>query len=98
MCSITLEEETNSLLDAFTHTQLDFDKIKIFDFWSHNQTNEETEKVKIDQTFCTLVTIGKKFLEKKIFKKVMKKIDEIRKMFRKHQLKIYFCNYNCDKV
>ena len=79
MCSITLEEEKNSLLDAFTHTQLDFDKIKIFDFWSHNQTNEETEKVKVDQTFCTLVTIGEKFLEKKTFTKVMKKIDEIRK-------------------
>ena len=34
----------------------------------------------IDQTFCTLVTVGRKFLEKKTFRKVLQKIDEIRKI------------------
>ena len=42
--------------------------------------NSSTEKVMIDETFCTLVAVGGKFLEKKTFKKVLKKIDEIRRI------------------
>ena len=65
-----------STMDPFTYTKLDLDKIKSFDFFSQNQ--EKIEKVKIDEIFCTLVTIGGKYLEKKTLKKVLKKIDEIR--------------------
>ena len=35
---------------------------------------EKIEKVKIDESFCTLVTIAGKFLEKKTLQKVVKKI------------------------
>ena len=70
-----------ALLDPFTHTKQDNDKIKNFDFIRGNSTTER-EKVMIDQTFCTLVTVGGKFLEKKTFRKVLEKIDEIRKIIR----------------
>ena len=43
---------------------------------------EKIEKVKIDESFCTLVTIAGKFLEKKTLQKVVKKIDEIRYVFK----------------
>ena len=81
---MTVDEGNVSQLDPFTHTILDFDKIKIFDFWSENQKEKQIEKVKIEETFCTLVTVGGKFLEKKTFKKVMRRIDKIRKIFRKY--------------
>ena len=77
---MTLEDEV-SLLDPFTHTKQDSDKIYWFDFIIPSSTTER-EKVKIDQTFCTLVTVGGQFLEKKAFKMVLNKIDEIRKIIR----------------
>ena len=75
---MTLEDEV-SLLDPFTHTQQDSDKINYFDFIGGKSTTER-EKVMIDQTLCTLVAVGGNFLEKNAFKKVLKKIDEIRKL------------------
>ena len=77
---MTLESEV-SLLDPFTHTEQDHEKIKNFDFIKYN-SSKKREKVLIDQTFCTLVAVGGKFLEKKTFKKVLQKIDEIRKIIR----------------
>ena len=77
---MTLEEEV-TFLDPFTHTKQDKEKIKHFDFIRGNSTTEK-EKVMIDESFCTLVTVGGQFLEKKLFKKVLKKIGEIRKIIR----------------
>ena len=70
-----------SLLDPFTHTQLDREKIINFDFIKENPATKG-EKVMIDETFCTLVIVSGKFLEKSVFKKVLKKIDEIRRIIR----------------
>ena len=70
-----------TLLDPFTHTQQDREKIMNFKFIGAKSSTER-EKVMIDQTFCTLITVGGKFLEKKTFRKVLKKIDEIRKIIR----------------
>ena len=77
---MTLEDEV-SLLDPFTYTKQDSEKIWQFDSIRGDSTTER-EKVKIDQTFCTLITVGGKFLEKKAFKMVLNKIDEIRKIIR----------------
>ena len=77
-CSVTLHGKV-SLLDPFTHSKLDHEKILNFDFIKDNSTKKR-ERVMIDQTFCTLVAVGGKFLEKKIFEKVLQKIDEIRKI------------------
>ena len=76
------DEENVTLLDPFTHTQQDSDQIRNFDFWVERQKQEEREKVKIDETFCTLVTVGGKFLEKITFKNVLKKVHEIRMIIR----------------
>ena len=62
---MTLEDEV-SLLDPFTHTPQDRDKIWNFDFIGGKSTTER-EKVMIDQTFCTLVVVGGKYLEKRTF-------------------------------
>ena len=77
-CRMKLESEI-TLLDPFFHTKQDKGKLYNFDFI---RKNSSTEKVTIDETFCTLVTVGEKFLEKKAFKKVLKKIDEIRRIIR----------------
>ena len=77
---MTLQSEV-SLLDSFTHTNQDTMKIANFDFIKENSTSVN-EKVMIDETFCTLVAVGKIFSEKSLFKKVLKKIDEIRKIIR----------------
>ena len=77
---MTLEEEV-TFLDPLTHTKQDRDKMMNFDFIRGNSTTEK-EKVMIDQTFCTMVTVGGQFLEKKAFKMVLNKIDEIRKIIR----------------
>ena len=66
-----------TLLDLFTHTKQDLEKIENYDFIRENSTLER-EKVKIEETFCTLVTVSGKYLEKNTFKDVLKKIDEIR--------------------
>ena len=87
---MTLEDEV-SLLDPFTHTQQDSDKIWNFDFIGGKSTTER-EKVMIDQTFCTLVVVSGKFLEKGNFQKVLKKIDKIRRIIRMATLQIY--NYD----
>ena len=78
---MTLEDEV-SLLDPFTHTKQDREKIWNFDFIRGDSTTER-EKIIFDQTFCTLVTVGGQFLEKRRFEKVLKKVDEIRRIFRK---------------
>ena len=77
---MTLEDDV-TILDPFTHTKQDREKIMNFDFISGKSTTEE-EKVMIDQTFCTLIAVGGKFLEKRAFQKVLKKIDSIRRIFR----------------
>ena len=77
---MTLQSEV-SLLDPFTHTKQDREKIKNFDFIRENSTRER-EKAMIDETFYTLVALDGKFLEENTFKKVLKKIDEIRKVIR----------------
>ena len=75
---MTLEDEV-TLLDPFTHTEQDHDKIWNFDFIG-GKSSREREKVMIDQTFCTLVVVSEQFLEKNTFKRVLKKIDAIRKI------------------
>ena len=82
MCSMTLRDEENvTTLDPFTHTGQNSNRIRNFDFWDQRQNNEERDKVKIDETFCTLVTVGGKFLEKKLFRNVLMKIFQIRIKF-----------------
>ena len=83
---MTLEDEV-TLLDPFTHTLRDHEKIRNFDFIGEKFSTER-EKVMIDQTFCTLVVVGGKFLEKSAFQNVLKKIDNIRRIFRMKTLKI----------
>ena len=84
---MTLQDEV-TLLDPFIHTEQDHERTKYFDFIGGNSTTER-DKVKIDQTFCTLVTVGGQFLEKKAFEMVLKKVDEIRRIFRINILEIY---------
>ena len=72
VCSMTLQSEV-TLLDPFTHTFQDSKKIANFDFIRGNSTTE-IEKVRIEETSCTLVAVGGKFLEKQAFKKVLKKM------------------------
>ena len=88
---MTLQDNV-ALLDPFTNTFQDRQKTKNFDFIGGNSTTER-DKVKIDQTFCTLVTVGGPFLEKKAFEMVLKKVDEIRRIFRINILEIYNFNY-----
>ena len=85
--SMTLEDNV-TLLDPFAHTEQKSEKI-----WNFNSFREHsaTEKVAIVETFCTLVTVGGKYLETKTFKKVLKKIDEIRKIIRVYFK--FFCTY-----
>ena len=80
-----------TLLDPFTHTKQDRDKIWNFDFYK----KQETEKVTIVETYCILVTVSGKYLEKNNFKKVLKKIDEIRKIIRIkiHYIRSIISNY-----
>ena len=97
LCSMTLKDEV-TLLDPFTHTKQDREKIMNFDFIKENSTTER-EKIMIDESFCTLIAVGGKFLEKIYFKKVLKKIDEIRKItgvINNHCILIYrhFKNYH----
>ena len=90
---MTLQDNV-TLLDPFIHTKQDREKTLYFDFIRGNSTTER-EKVKIDQTFCTLVSVGGQYLEKKAFEMVLKKVDEIRRIFRIKLLKIYIINnYN----
>ena len=84
---MTLKDEV-TLLDPFTHTEQDREKIMNFDFIGGKSTTER-EKVMIDQTFCTLVVVSGKFLEKGNFQKVLKKIDKIRRIIRMETLQIY---------
>ena len=83
---MTLQDNV-TLLDPFTFTKQDYVKIENFDFIKGNSTTER-EKVKIDETFCTAVTVGGQFLEKEAFEMVLKKVDEIRRIFRIKILKI----------
>ena len=73
---MTLQGEI-TILNSFSHTKQDREKIENFDFIRENSTSEK-EKVRIEETSCTLVAVGGKFLKKQAFKKVLKKIDEIR--------------------
>ena len=77
---MTLQSEV-TLLDPFTHTKQDREKIWNFNFIRESSITER-EKIRIDETYCILVTVSGKYLEKKNFKKVLKKIDEIRRIIR----------------
>ena len=77
---MTLQGEV-TLLDQFTHTFQDREKIIDFDFIRGDSTTKR-EKIMIDESFCILITVGGKFLEKKTFKKVLKKVDQIRRIIR----------------
>ena len=79
-------EDSITLLDPFTYTKQDRKKIKNFDFLREQSA---PERVTIVETFCTLVTVGGKYLENKTFSKVMKKIDKIRKIIRIKSLHIF---------
>ena len=78
---MTLQSEV-TLLDHFTHTEQEKERIWSFDFISE-KPKAISEKIRVEETFCIMVTVGGKFLEKKAFKQVLKKIDEIRKKIRK---------------
>ena len=82
---MTLEDNI-TLLDPFTHTEQDRENIRNFDFIREQSA---TERVTIVETFCTLVTVWGKYLEKNTFNKVLTKIDEIRKIIRIKSLEIY---------
>ena len=75
---MTLEDNV-TLLDPFTYTEQDRVKIMNFDFLREQSA---PERVRIEESFCTLVTVGGKYLEKQNFKKVLMKIDEIRRIIR----------------
>ena len=90
---MTLEEGELTLLDPFTHTEQDRQKIWSFDFIRETH-KAKNEKVKIIETFCTLVTVTGKYLEKQNFKKVLKKVDAIRKMIRIKKIQKIYNNYN----
>ena len=63
-------------MNPFTHTKEDFDKIMDFEIPGKNFT-----KVKaVDATYCTLVVVDGKYLQRIEFRKFLKKIDEIRKL------------------
>ena len=83
---MTLVDEV-TLLDPFTHTEQDHEKILNFDFIGGKSLTER-EKVMIDQTFCTVVVVSGKFLEKGDFQKVLTKIDKIRRIIRMKGLQI----------
>ena len=85
---MTLEDQV-TILDPLIHTSEDKKKIKNFDFVKENKA---TERVRIEETFCTLVTVGGKYLEKQTFNKVLKKIDKIRKIFRIKSLYVNYTN------
>ena len=77
---MTLQDNV-TLLDPFTHTRQDAIEIRQFDF-IREKPKQKGEKYRIEETFCTLVAVGGGFLEKKAFKKVLEKIDEIRTIVR----------------
>ena len=77
---MTLEDNV-TLLDPFTHTKQDREKIMYFNFYRETSITAR-EKVRIVETYSTLVTVSGKYLEKYTFKKVLKKIDEIRRIIR----------------
>ena len=77
---MTLQDNV-TILDPFTHTQQERDKVVVFDFFGEKPI-EKREKIRIEESFCTLVAVGGDFLEKKALIKVQKKIDEIRIKFR----------------
>ena len=77
---MTLHGNVN-ILDPYAYTIKDFGKIFYFDFIGESTTSE-TEKVVIDETFCTLVLLGEKYLQKNSFQKTIKKIDDIRRIIR----------------
>ena len=82
---MTLEDNV-TLLDPFTYTKQDSEKIMNFDLLREKSA---PERVDIVETLCTLVAVGGKYLEKNTFNKVLTKIDEIRKIIRIKSLKIY---------
>ena len=86
------EVTPSKVLDPFTHTKEDWNKIINFNFIRENSTTDR-EKVTIEETFCTLVAVGGKYLEKKAFKMVLKKIDEIRKS--ESIIKYFTYSYKC---
>ena len=74
-----LTEKGNiGILNPFTHTKEDINKIKNFNVFG--KSKEKVEKVKVvDGTHCTLVLVDGKYLQKIEFRKILKKVDDIRK-------------------
>ena len=73
-----LTEKGNiGILNPFTRTKEDINKIKNFDVLGKSTENVEKVKV-VEGTHCTLVMVGGKYLQKIEFTKVLKKIDKIR--------------------
>ena len=93
---MTLQSKV-TILDPFTHTVQDSEKIWSFDFIRETSLTER-EKVRIEETYCTLVTVSGKYLEKKTFKKVLKKIDEIRRIIRIKIYQIFKYNYHIYQI
>ena len=77
---MTLQDNV-TILDPFTHTKQERDKMVDFTVFSE-KLMEKREKIRIEESFCTLVAVGGDFLEKKALIQVQKKIDEIRIKFR----------------
>ena len=86
---MTLEDQV-TLLDQFTHTKQDFEKIQNFDFVRENSAKG---RVRIEETFCTIVTVGGKYLHKNTLRKVMMKVDEIRKIIRNVLIILFYIHY-----
>ena len=85
---MTLEQNV-TLLDIFTFNEVDAIKVYDYDFISTTFSTPKEEKVKLEQTFCTLVAVGGKYLERETFQNVMKKIDEIRQIIRKNSRNLF---------
>ena len=87
---MTLEDQV-TLLDQFTHTEQDHKKIQNFDFVRENSTAKE--RVRIEETFCTIVTVGGKYLHRNTLRKVTIKVNEIRKIIRNVLIILFYIDY-----
>ena len=63
---MTLQTEV-TLLDPFTYTKKERKQIMDFDFIRGKKINKK-EKVRIEETYCSLVAVGGEFLEKRHLK------------------------------
>ena len=86
---MTLDSEKNVslLLDPFAQTEQESIRINKFDLMKRDKNGE---KVRLKNNYCTMVTVGGKYLEKNRFKKVMKMVDNIRKKSATFNLKKFY--------